>query len=334
MQQTISAERTVQLVKRSPLNPLRRLLRKPLPTYAAPLFAEALVTTEREGDMPSLRIEDRGQGRFGLALVAKPGVEYVVSRVTLRERGTSGGYFATPDVQRRTTHEQGLRDAGQRLGDGVRLLVEGMADGRAQGGVVKPTTVLAGAERGGESFIRLGDGAGWPVALRQPVPGVYDPRVDPTATDDAKYAWAGLDPATETPPEAPTLNGKLAGTVILDGLDSTAAPTSSTSVLHDLQHVAELLETAQFEIAMSPSGDAAGTTGNSAWKALNAVQTIQAKLGVMADAADLAAQEVADAQRRAQAQRPDIDTGVKRNLNRAASMLRMVTDRLPMTKDV
>jgi len=55
---------------------------------------------------------------------------------------------------------------------------------------------------------------------------------------------------------------------------------------------------------------------------------------VMADAADLAAQEVADAQRRAQAQRPDIDTGVKRNLNRAASMLRMVTDRLPMTKDV
>ena len=333
MQQTISAERTVQLVKRSPLNPLRRVLRKPLPTYAAPLFAEALVTTEREGDMPSLRIEDRGQGRFGLALVAKPGVEYVVSRVTLRERGTSGGYFATPDVQRRTTHEQGLRDAGQRLGDGVRLLVEGMADGRAQGGVVKPTTVLAGAERGGEAFVpadrfRVYD------PRPQPVPGVYAPRVDPAATDDAKYAWAGLDPATETPPEAPTLTGKLVGTVILDGLDSTTAPTSSTSVLHDLQHVAELLETAQFEIAMSPGGDAAGTTGNSAWKALNAVQTIQAKLAVMADAADLAAQEVTDAQRRAEAQRPDIDTGVKRNLNRAASMLRMVTDRLPMTKDV
>jgi hypothetical protein len=163
---------------------------------------------------------------------------------------------------------------------------------------------------------------------------VYDPRVDPAATDGEKYAWAGLDPATESPPEAPTVAPGLSAAVFNPEWTASAAPTTSTTVLHDLQHVAELLETAQFEIAMSPGGDAAGTSGNSAWKALNAVQTIQAKLAVMADAADLAAQEVTGAQRRAEATRPNIDTGVKRNLNRAASMLRMVTDRLPMTKDV
>lgn len=325
MQQTIAAERTVQLVKRSPLNPLRRLLRKPLPTYAAPLFAEALVTTEREGDMPSLRIEDRGQGRFGLALVAKPGVEYFVSRVTLRERGTSGGYFTTPDVQRRTTAEQGMRDAGQRLGEGVALLFEGMADGRAQGGVVKPTTVLAGAERGGELFV--------PADRIH----IYDPRVDPAATDAEKYAWAGLDPAATTAPDAPTVAPGLSAAVFNPDWTASAAPTSSTSVLHDLGHVAELLETAQFEIAMSPGGDAAGTTGNSAWKALCAVQTIQAKLTVMADAVDAADAEILGAVARIPNHPGDgtVMGGAKRNLNRARSTLRLVIDRLPHTaKDV
>ena len=278
MQQTITAERDVQLVKRSPLNPFRRLLRKRLPTYSAPLYAEALVTAEREGDMPTLRIEEKTPGRFSLAVIAKPGAQFTIARVLLRERGMKHGYFATPHVDHRTTAEEGLRAAGQKVGEVVALVAQGIAEGSRQGGVVKPSASVVG-ERGPEAL--------------SVAPGLSAAVFNPT--------WA-----------------------------ASPAPTHDSTVLHDLQHVAELLETAQFEIAMTPGGDAAGSSGNSAWKALKAVETIQRKLGVMADAADLAAQELTDAQRRAESQRPATDTGLKRNLNRAASMLRMVTDRLPM----
>lgn len=319
MQQTITAERTVLLVKRSPLNPLRRLLRQRLPTYSAPLIAEALVTVESEGDMPALRIEDRDKGRFSVALIAKPGVEYFVSRVTLRERGDLSGTYCTPEVERRTTTEQGLRDAGQKIGEMTAHVFEGIATGRAQGGVVKPGTTLVGTERGGESFIRTQELA--PGAVF----GSFA-KVKPDATDAEKYAFVA--PATDAPPVVPTLDPGASAAAYRPSWMPTPAPTTTTSVLHDLQHVAELLETAQTEIAMSPGGDAAGTTGNSAWRALKAVETIQQKVLVMAEAADEAGEQIKMAQRR-QESTTTADTGTKRSLNRAASMLRLVTDRLP-----
>ena len=260
---TVSAERTVTLPRPHFFNPVRRLLGRPVPTYTAHLFADAVVDAQ---DTPLLAIEIV-DGRHVQARFTWP--------------GTVGGYIARLSVR----------------------------------------------ERGADRFLpRVREQHDFPQLE-------LVSRVDPAATDAEKYAWAGLDPATA--PDGPTLTGTTPGTVLMDGLDDTTPPTPTTSVLHDLQHVAGLLETAQFEIAMSPGGDAAGTSGNSAWKALCAVQTVQAKLAVMADAADLAAQEVADAQRREEMIRPYGDTGVKRNLKRAASMLRMVTDRLPHTaKDV
>lgn len=319
MQQTITAERDVLLVKRSPLNPMRRLLRKRLPTYSAPLYAEALVTAERDGDMPTLRIEEKTPGRFSLAVIAKPGAQFTIARVLLRERGAGGGYFTTPAVDHRTTTEQGLRDAGQKIGEMTAQVLEGIATGCAQGGVVKPGTTLVGTERGGESFIRTQELA--PGAVF----GSFA-RVKPDATDAEKYAF--VDRSADTPPVVPTLDPGQSAAAYRPSWMPTPAPTTATSVLHDLQHVAELLETAQTEIAMSPGGDAAGTTGNSAWRALKAVETIQQKALVMAEAADEAGEQIKMAQRR-QESTTTADTGTKRSLNRAASMLRLVTDRLP-----
>ena len=307
--QTITAERDVQLVKRSPLNPLRRLLRKPLPTYSAPLFAEALVRAERDEDLPTLRIEEKAPGRFSLAVIARPGAKFFLGNVVLRERGAQGRFLRSPSVDHRTTDEEGLRVAGQAMGKMVALVADGIAEGSRQGGVVKPGTVMAG-ERGAEVFMPAPDGS----------------RERPYYADRFQI----FDTPSDTPPEAPSLDLGAGAAVLNPAWAASPAPTHDSTVLHDLQHVAELLETAQFEIAMTPGGDAAGSSGNSAWKALKAVETIQRKLGVMADAADLAAQELTDAQRRAESQRPATDTGLKRNLNRAASMLRMVTDRLPM----
>lgn len=96
-----------------------------------------------------------------------------------------------------------------------------------------------------------------------------------------------------------------------------APPTDSTSVLHDLQFVADQLETAQFQIAFTPGGADAGSVDNAAHVALLAVQLVQAKLLVTAAALGDARRTLAPAL----AQLP--------SLNPAALQLDVAAARLP-----
>lgn len=85
---TICAERTTTLVRQSPLNPLRRLLRKPLPTFNAHLFADAVVCPVPGEDPPTLRIDvDADRGHVTLAVVWPSAKGGTVQRIGVRERG-------------------------------------------------------------------------------------------------------------------------------------------------------------------------------------------------------------------------------------------------------
>lgn len=108
---------------------------------------------------------------------------------------------------------------------------------------------------------------------------------------------------------------------------SPEKPTESTTVLHDLLFIADALETAQFQVALTPGGADEGSVDNMAHVALCALHLVQAKLRVVADAAAVADVEAATAMDRLN--ESATDDKAKRAVNRVRSSLRFVTDRLP-----
>lgn len=80
----VCAERTMTLPRPHPLNPLRRLLRRPVPTYTAHLFADAVVYA---ADEPALSLE-LVDGRHVQVRFTWPGTTGgITSRLSVRERG-------------------------------------------------------------------------------------------------------------------------------------------------------------------------------------------------------------------------------------------------------
>lgn len=240
---TVSAERTVTLTRPHLLNPLRRLLRRPVPTYTAHLFADAVVAAD---DTPTLSLEDV-DGRGVCVVFTWPGRTLGgVTRLSVRERGADR--FLSNVRARHDFPKAELEDRVHAAVTAGHMTPNG---GRK---------VLAGeksfAEATGEAFATLSE-RDEARSAPEPVEVALPRRV---AAMWAEGAMPSGFPGDPTP------------------------PTQSTTVLHDLVFIADQLETAQFQIAFTPGGADAGSTGNAAHLALCALQLVQAKLDVAADA--------------------------------------------------
>lgn len=301
--QTICAERTVTLTRRSILNPLRKLAKRPLPTYTAHLFADAVVIPAPGSHLPTLDIEQVGDGHVRAVVTWANTSGGVIARLSVRERGANRPWRAKPARQVCAAVVQLRTSEVQLSADRLRIFNPGPgADGvershamEVDGGAVRMVGSVVARAGGQVAGLRMVSETTGPVdvALPRRMAAMFAEGVMPSPL-----------------PGAPT------------------PPTESTTVLHDLAFIVDQLETAQFQVALSPGGADAGSVDNAAHLALCAVQLMQAKLEVAAEAADLATQQVMEAQARAEG---SLVTGeLKQSLNRSAAMLRQVTTRLPL----
>lgn len=277
----VCAERTVTLTRPHPLNPLRRLLRRPVPTYTAHLFADAVVYA---ADEPQLALEVDGH-RVRVVFTWPGTVGGVTTRLSVRERGADRFLSGVEEDHQFPAREvQAWVAAGRITPNDARR-------------------VLAGEVSLAEAF-----SARCAVAMENDAAAAGPVDVALPRRMAAMFA-EGVMPSPL--PGAPT------------------PPTESTTVLHDLAFIVDQLETAQFQVALSPGGADEGSVDNAAHLALCAVQMMQAKLEVVAVAADEAVAELHNAQARLE---PRADNEpMKRCLNRSRSSLRFITDRLPHT---
>lgn len=294
--QTICAETTATLVKPSPLNPLRRLLRKPLPTYTTHLFADAVVapapgTDGRDTPLPSLSIETKPDGRVYVVLNWSTPEGGTAHRVSVRERGANNPWRKSSLVQ---VHPPRVSTAVFSA-DHFQIY-----DPRPVEGVVRERTTL-------------------------PCGGTVQSMTATTA--DGRTA--SLTIRSEGGHTAlPFVGGRFTA---LPG--EPAPPTQDTTVLHDLAFIADQLELAQTQVAMTEGGVGAGSMDNGAHVALCALRMVQAKLDVVASAADEAAVGAMAAMVRIENLRGGRTTGAYHSVKRSAAMLRQVTSALPLNPE-
>lgn len=281
---TLAAEATMYLPRRTLSNFLRGVAGRKLRTYPTHVVADAVVLA---ADCPELAVKPDTMGR-PQAVFTWPGtVGGTTARLSVRERG------ADRPVKAAEVHRFPVTEA--------------VADGRITPNDAR--RVLAGE-------LTLAEALESRLALQLDGEGMLDlPPVDLRSmadVDDAgRFTRAVVARLFEVPLHMLDPDHGMGTLAELDRSDTAAmrytvgalfaegamasplpgdppAPTQSTCVLHDLRYIADQLETAQAQVALTPGGADEGSVDNAAHVALCAVQLVQAKLDVAAAGLDAA----------------------------------------------
>lgn len=87
---TLTAERSLTLPRPGVLNRLRAMVGRPVHTFTPNIYAEAMVHAVEGRGLPTLHIDGADhRGRVKVRLAVPDGVQCVVQRVTVRERGAA-----------------------------------------------------------------------------------------------------------------------------------------------------------------------------------------------------------------------------------------------------
>lgn len=282
---TLHARQTLRIARRGPANAVRRWLKRPLSTYETHLSASATVASRTP---PALSIEADAQGR-PVVVFTWPGITGGHGLMTtLAERG--GRKF--PAIER---HDFPALDKVRAAVQATEATMDkAMRAALHRGGVVNPDLFtplpMAFAFAARESIIK-------PVAERimdehrararrrmegeRGAPELFVPTQNLGAP-----VFVGVDLASGPDLSVEVQLPRRVAAMFAEGhtgpmpSDAPAPPTESTTVLHDLRFIADCLETAQFQISMTPGGSAEGSVDNEAHRALLAVQLVQAKMAV------------------------------------------------------